>query len=483
MKIEYLGGLKAITGLTREQRDTIKNDLTLENPKYKSAKAYSRYPVRGIPRDLFFFTKIGKALVVPQGYNVPFKADIEEDTRQSHRVAYPKLQISLRQTQKEAVRAWENDPSKGVTVLPTGKGKSIYGAYLAYASRQKCLIVVQKNDLVDGWKKDIRLMFNLLPRQIGIIKAKAFRIGRQYTITTIQTLSSLEPEKLASLYDEFGMIIVDEFHHSPATSYNVLKYFKAKYYVGLTATDMREDGLQQVMYWMFGDVCFRCKVEEDDEDIMPYKVKIRSIPNIQFDPPDEYTMYKGVRKRKPTNIHTIRQFVNHNAIFNDQVAKDIIYEFEHGKSCLALFHEKDHIRYMKELLEKKGVPSNQIQLYYGDSLESDSVMKKRAESKEVLITLATYSKATEGTNVKAWEREFLVGSVNNVKGVIQAVGRILRRKDDKEDAIVYDYRCPNVKSLRNHGSTRDQAYKQTKGQIIKDSKSAPVFTRGWKRDN
>ena len=33
-------------------------------------------------------------------------------------------------------------------------------------------------------------------------------------------------------------------------------------------------------------------------------------------------------------------------------------------------------------------------------------MKQRAESKEVLITLATFAKATEGTNVKAWERGF-----------------------------------------------------------------------------
>lgn len=480
MKVELIGGLTVLSDLTREEKNRIKDDLTLPNPAYIQAKAYSRFPVKTIPRDLFFFSQIGKSLLVPRGYKVPFKPDSLVDNRVSVAVPYPKLQIGLRATQQVAYNHWRKDTDKGVTVLPTGKGKSIYGAYLAYSKRQRCLIVVQKNDLVDGWKKDIKTMFKLRSSQIGIIKAGTFRIGKQYTITTIQTLSSLPPEKMTELYSTFGMIIVDEFHHSPAVSYTILKMFKAKYYVGLTATDMREDGLQKVLYWMFGDVCYRHKVEKDDEDIMSYSVKLRTC-NIEFNPPDEYTMYKGKRKRKPTNIHVIRQYVNHNSEFNNLVANDIVSEFKDGKSCVALFHEKDHIRYMQELLEKKGVPSSQIQLYYGDSKESDSVMKERAENKTVLITLATFSKATEGTNVKAWEREFLVGSLNNKKGVIQAVGRILRRKTGKKDAIVYDYRLPNVKSLRNHGTTRNKAYKETKGTIIGKVNTKPPITRGWKR--
>ena len=36
---------------------------------------------------------------------------------------------------------------------------------------------------------------------------------------------------------------------------------------------------------------------------------------------------------------------------------------------------------------------------------------------EVLVTLGTLAKATEGTNVKAWEVLFLVSSINNEKNV------------------------------------------------------------------
>ena len=146
-------------------------------------------------------------------------------------------------------------------------------------------------------------------------------------------------------------------------------------------------------------------------------------------------------------------------------------------------HEKEHIRYMRDLLVSKGVPENMIQLYYGDSKEDDGVMKDRAESKEVLITIATFSKATEGTNVKAWERGFLVTSINDHKNTVQAVGRCRRRKDDKKDVIIYDYEHPRAKGLSNHINTRLKAYKEANADIeragVLKTTGKGTVTRGW----
>src|SRR3712207_2875118 len=87
-------------------------------------------------------------------------------------------------------------------------------------------------------------------------------------------------------------------------------------------------------------------------------------------------------------------------------------------------------------------------------------------SKEVLITLATFAKATEGTNVKSWERGFLVTSINNEKNTIQAVGRCRRSKEGKEDVIIYDYIHPYAKGLKSHINTRLKAYKSNMAKII-----------------
>ena len=124
-------------------------------------------------------------------------------------------------------------------------------------------------------------------------------------------------------------------------------------------------------------------------------------------------------------------------------------------------------------------------LYYGDSKEKSDVMMKKAESKEVLVTLATYAKAVEGTNVKSWEVEFLVSSLNNEKNVEQAVGRIRRRKDGKIDpAIVYDVRYGDCYSLKSHYKNRFSVYKRLKFTIFdKNSELTPrnrgMFTRGY----
>src|SRR3712207_3552845 len=198
---------------------------------------------------------------------------------------------------------------------------------------------------------------SLRPKKIGLIKAGVFRIGEQYTITTIQTLSKLPSEQLATLYDKFGMIITDECHHSPASSYDTLKYFKSKYYVGLTATDMREDGLEKVMYWMHGDVCYRHPESMDDEDIMGYSVILRQ-SNINYNPDDQYT--KDGR-RVPTNSAELKKVIASSTSFNHLVAMDIKREYERNKSCIAFFHEKEHIRTMEGVLVRLGVPQEQIQ--------------------------------------------------------------------------------------------------------------------------
>lgn len=481
-----------LKNLTEEQKEYIKKDLTLDNPAYKQAVKFSRYDNVKIPPYLFYFKSKGKDLIVPKNYAIPYTYKVVEDNRIENRVEYPRTLIQLRNDQEEAYKSWCNDTDKGTIVLQTGKGKSILGVYCASAKAQKTLIIVQKNDLIDGWQNDIKLVLGLDKKQIGLIKAKDFKIGEQLTLTTIQTLAKLTPEKLDLLIEEFGMVICDEFHRSSAKSYEVLDKFKAKYFIGLTATDMRTDGLEKVLYWRFGEVCYRSKEKLIDEDIMPYKVIIKQ-SSIRYNPPQEY--YYGNRvidedtakyymsigkrvKRKPLDSHKLKELLR-DRTFNKMVAKDILLEYLKDKSIIAFLHEKEHIRLMRDILVGMGIPENHIQMYYGDAKESDAVMKQRAESREVLITLATFSKATEGTNVKEWDTAFLVTSINNEKNVIQAVGRIRRRKEGKEECLVYDYTHPHVVGLKNHIETRLKAYKRNKAQVLNSPKPNGM-TRGFR---
>ncbi|KUL34569.1 hypothetical protein ADL15_15985 [Actinoplanes awajinensis subsp. mycoplanecinus] len=72
----------------------------------------------------------------------------------------------------------------------------------------------------------------------------------EHVFASVQTLTSHGPEKLAA--DHFDVVIIDEFHHAAAESYEkILAHLKPKQLLGLTATPERTDGLS-ILHW-FGD--------------------------------------------------------------------------------------------------------------------------------------------------------------------------------------------------------------------------------------
>jgi superfamily II DNA or RNA helicase len=506
--------IAVLTDYTPEEKERIIADLTYNNPAYENARRHStaKYIYRISPY-LTYYTDNYGSLTVPRGYNIPFKHKIITDNRhQNHTVEYPKFHTKLRKTQEEAFEAYvdsfqksvSGNREKGVISIPTGKGKCVLGLKIASHFKQKALIVVQKEDLIQAWKTDAFMTMGLKPIQIGLIKAKQFRIGEQITLTTIQTLHKLGESTIRKLHKIFGMIIVDEFHHSVARTYELVNYFPAIHRIGLTATPFRNDGLDGVLYHYFGGIAYEyADVGQNDEDIMPVSVRIRYIAT-RWNPEREYvfTNLKGIwtenslldfirknipkykhlnfetilkqkifgeNKMIPLRISDIRKAVSGNGNFHAQLSRDIIQEYLQNKSCIVFFHEKNHCYTLYRLLVDAGVPQEYIQLYVGAQgkdkpegvkLTSKPEMIRRAESKEVLITIATYAIATEGTNVKAWERGFLGSTVANDLDLVQCIGRLRRRKPGKRDVIIYDYRFPNISGASKHGKVRDKLYRE-----------------------
>ena len=504
MKVS-IGAVKEITCFTQEEKGKMTDELTLDNPLYAQAMRYSGYSSISLPKYNLYYSVNKNTLIVPRGYNIPFKYTIEENAQFTlENIEYPKLKIQLRETQEEALDAYiENRESgKGVIVLPTGKGKSILGIALAHHLKQRALVIVHKDDLVDGWKADCKVALGLRPKQVGLIKGQVFRLGRWITLATVQTLARLKPEQTEELRKYFSMIIVDEFHHSASKIYEIVNTFPAKDRIGLTATDMRNDGLEKVLNFYFGDVCYRFKDSDNDEDIIPPKdviIKIKESNVKYFVPPSyvdpkthkiinqiklgdnlyniadlEYGELKSLEskkiiKRKPLNPHNIANAIQTNEGFAEMVARDVKAEYQKSKSCLVFCKEKEHVRLIQNKLISIGVPENQVQLYYGDAKESKTSMKMKAENGDCLITIATYAIATEGTNVRRWERLFLAMTFNNAKDTIQAVGRGRRTKKGKENCVVYDYSHPKVSGARNHINTRVAVYEELGFRIYRDS--------------
>lgn len=496
MKV-VMDNMKHLSNLTKLQMKEIKEDLTLDNPKYYSALRYSKYKTVRIPQHLYYYkeNRFKNTITTPIGYNPPFECTEVVDNRITNDVHYPRFLLKLRTTQKEAFKSYLDDTDKGLIVLPTGKGKSILGLYIAYALRQKALIIVHKDDLVTGWKADAKLCFGD-KIETGLIKAKSRKVGEQITIATIQTLAKMDPEQLGKYVNEFGVIIMDECHHISSSSFDIIHKFNATYKIGLSATPERSDGLTKVMYYHLGDVAFVYKSDSTDEDILPVEVHITET-KVDYLPHCKKTA-KGYKVDKNGTIpitsipHKKRPRLNffdleENIILDQRYLNKVIPKvkecYKKKNSIIIFLSKKEHCRIYEELLVKNGIPSDQIQLYYGDATISKEEMKKRAEAKEVLITIATYSIATEGTNVKAWEVAFLLSSLNNGKNVEQAIGRIRRSADNKICPVVaFDYSHPLSYSICRHIETRKNRYRKLDFTVIENGrKQNKIFNRGFKR--
>lgn len=500
-----LDSYKIFTGLGSKKEQIIKEDLTLENMAYHNARKYSKYSNTNIPKYLFYYKQNKKELLVPRGYNPPFDVEVIEDRRIEVTVDYPRLRIDLRDSQKEAKARYLDDPdTNSIITLPTGKGKSILGLSIAHSLRQKVLIIVHKQDLVDGWTQDAKVCFGE-DIEVGRIQGKKKVIGEQVTVATIQTLNRQSEEYLESLYNEFGMIIVDELHHAGSKSYELVNNFKGVYRLGLTATLERSDKLESVIHFMFGGIAYKYEIQEDEKDILPVTVYLKN-SNVDYEPryvrnrnkwelipydvdAINYSYLSEIPfKDKPrVDFHDIDNAIVMNKNYTLQVCKDINREYSKGRNCIVFFSKKAHIDHYYDILSSIIDPSR-IQKYYGDAKESKDEMKRKAESGEVLVTLATYSIATEGTNVKAWQTAFLVSSMNNAKNTEQAVGRVRRTisGSNKTMSYVYDYHHPKVGVVSRHINTRLMRYNKLKLNIVgdkystvKNGYSSPMLSRGF----
>lgn len=67
--------------------------------------------------------------------------------------------------------------------------------------------------------------------------------------------SCLDDDEVKQFTQDYGMVIVDECHHvSSLTFENVLKNVKARYVYGLTATPIRKDGNQPIIFMQCGPI-------------------------------------------------------------------------------------------------------------------------------------------------------------------------------------------------------------------------------------
>ena len=161
---------------------------------------------------------------------------------------------SLRDYQQHAVDGFWHGGS-GVVVLPCGAGKTLVGAGAMAKSRTTTLILVTNTVSARQWKDELLRRTSLTEDEIGEYSGARKEI-RPVTIATYQVLTlkrkGVHPHLELLDARDWGLVVYDEVHLLPAPIFRMTADLQARRRLGLTATLVREDGLESDVFSLIG---------------------------------------------------------------------------------------------------------------------------------------------------------------------------------------------------------------------------------------
>ena len=160
---------------------------------------------------------------------------------------------ALRQDQEAAVLGMMHDDA-GVMCAPTAFGKTVTAAAMIARRKVNTLVLVNRTELLRQWQQRLQFFLGVGKDVVGTIGGGKSKLTGKIDVAVMQSLS--QRGEVNSLVENYGHVIVDECHHVGAVSFDaILKRSKAKYVLGLTATPIRRDGQQAIIF-------MQCRSEE-----------------------------------------------------------------------------------------------------------------------------------------------------------------------------------------------------------------------------
>ena len=173
---------------------------------------------------------------------------------QSHEIYLKEDTWKIRDYQKLAAEGFWHGGS-GVVVLPCGAGKTIVGAASMAHAKATTLILVTNTVAARQWRDELLARTTLTEDEIGEYSGAKKEI-RPVTIATYQVMTTRKKGLYAhlDLFDnhDWGLIIYDEVHLLPAPIFRFTADIQSRRRLGLTATLVREDGMEGEVFSLIG---------------------------------------------------------------------------------------------------------------------------------------------------------------------------------------------------------------------------------------
>lgn len=325
--------------------------------------------------------------------------------------------------------------TKNLLVAATGTGKTVISAFdfkrfiAKNKNSKKLLFVAHREEILKQSLNTFRVI--LKDYNFGDLL-----VGGNTPLSINQLFVSIQSFNSNKLYEKtakdfYDFIIIDEFHHAAAYSYQkLLRHYQPKVLLGLTATPERMDG-QNVLEYFDHTIASEMRLTEaiDRKLLCPFQY---------FCVTDTVDLSRLKWSRKGYDLKELENVYTSNKIRSNQIIKSIhkyVTDLEQVKGlvfCVSI----EHAKYMANFFNNAGIPS--LALFAGVDPKSREEAKQRLISGDIkfIFVVDLYN---EGVDIPEVNTVLFLRPTESLTVFTQQLGRGLRLSEGKECLTVLDF--------------------------------------------
>ncbi|MCM1141075.1 MAG: DEAD/DEAH box helicase family protein [Muribaculum sp.] len=443
-----------------------KRMAAFKNPEFYR-KLGMRLPTYNLPRIISCADFEGDYLVMPRGCEdaaIDFftengvKVNIKDKTNAGTPIDV-KFIGEPRPEQAKAVESLSQHRC-GTIYAATAFGKTVTGIAMIAKKKVNTLILVHTKALLDQWREKLGefLETEFKPdeeskgrgrrkkfKQFGALSSTENSLNGKIDIALLQ--SCLSDNEVKPFVRDYGMVIVDECHHAPAVNFErVLKEVNARYVYGLTATPIRKDGHQPIIFMQCGEIRFTADSSSQQQ--------LQSFSRVLI---PRFTQSRCLKADGKNYSQVIDELIDDESR-NKLIINDVANALTEGRSPIILTARTSHVDLLTK--ECRKICSNVIRLVGNDSAKvKRETMAQLATVPEgdPLVVVATGKYVGEGFDLPRLDTLMLALPVSWKGLIAQYTGRLHRDYPGKKEARIYDYVdlrvpvCDSMYRKRLHG--------------------------------
>jgi superfamily II DNA or RNA helicase/HKD family nuclease len=324
--------------------------------------------------------------------------------------------------------------TRNLVVAPTGTGKTVVAALDYLRLRREhgdlsLLFVAHREQILRQSRRTFREALG--DGSFGTLLVGGHRpTDRRHVFASIQTLSSSEARSLVG--DDFDVVIVDEFHHAEAATYQrLLDSLQSRWLLALTATPERADGLD-IRRWTDDRTAFDMRLWHALDrqllspfqyfgiaDVVDYARQVRWTAG-HYDPRSLGEVLTGNEARDRLIVRQVERIIGDPRRMR---ALGFCATVEHAHAMAALFNRVGWSAVMID----------------GSTPQYEREQHMAALRAGELTTIFSRDVFNEGVDIPEADTILLLRPTESVTVHLQQLGRGLRRHRDKDVCTVLDF--------------------------------------------